>query len=351
MIIRTAATLHDWYETAPGRYLRDWEEAQFEQAVADAFGYHALQIGSLRVNALRANRMPHRWLALDAGAHPSLGECRLGHDLSLGTQPHTTGERAAAAGQEAATVAAHDEQNPAAPTPSARPDQAAPADAARPSPVDAADSGQTDEITAQSQQAADEPACPANLVFDARALPFFEESLDLVVLPHTLEFSADPHACLREVARVLVNEGRVVISGINPLSLWGARQWRGHAWRRLGGGDLYLPAQGEFISPWRLADWLRLLGFVVGPVHYGCWRASARTQRGMERLAWMDRWGERLWPVLGAAYCVTAVKRTAGATLMGKPWREVPRAAEVRVAAPRAPAPQSSALKRDDSLD
>ena len=336
MIIRTAATLHDWYETAPGRYLRDWEEAQFEQAVADAFGYHALQIGSLRVNALRANRMPHRWLALDAGAHPSVGEWRLG-DLGLDVLPG-----------EAPTQA--DVPNTA--TAEGQPDpggaDAAPSTARAPAPsADFAPSGACSQSAADASSESNGP----NLVFDARALPFFEESLDLVALPHTLEFSPDPHACLREVARVLVNEGRVVISGINPLSLWGARQWRGHAWRRLGGGDLYLPEQGEFISPWRLADWLRLLGFVVSPVHYGCWRAAARSQRGIDRLAWMDSWGERLWPVLGAAYCVTAVKRTAGATLMGKPWREVPRAAEVRVAAPRAPAPQSSAWKRDDSLD
>ena len=37
--------LHDWFETPPGRYLLAWEQAQFDQAVADMFGYHALQLG------------------------------------------------------------------------------------------------------------------------------------------------------------------------------------------------------------------------------------------------------------------------------------------------------------------
>ena len=55
--------LHDWFETPPGRYLLAWEQAQFDQAVADIFGYHALQLGLPAVDALRANRMPHRWLA------------------------------------------------------------------------------------------------------------------------------------------------------------------------------------------------------------------------------------------------------------------------------------------------
>ena len=331
--------MQDWLDTAPGQYLRDWEEAQFEQAVADAFGYHALQIGSLRVDALQANRMPHRWLALDAGAHPDAGDGDLNASVRPAADAHATGSQPDPIPPPAPPAAATDANPATADTaePGAAPTPSAPASQRASAARVAGDQGG--------------PGQAANLVFDARALPFFEESLDLVALPHTLEFSPDPHACLREVARVLVNEGRVVITGINPMSLWGARQWRGHFWRRMGGGDLYLPEQGEFISPWRVADWLRLLGFTVGPMHYGCWRATARSQRGLERLAWMDRWGERLWPVLGAAYCVTAIKRTASVTLMGKPWREVPRQAEVRVAAPRAPAPQSSALKRDDSLD
>ena len=53
-------------------------------------------------------------------------------------------------------------------------------------------------------------------------LPFDASSLDLVVLPHALELARDPHLALREVERVLVPEGRVVIVGFNPASLWGA---------------------------------------------------------------------------------------------------------------------------------
>ena len=56
--------LQDWFATPPGRYLLEWEQAQFDQAVADIFGYHALQLGAAGVDGLRTNRMPHRWLAL-----------------------------------------------------------------------------------------------------------------------------------------------------------------------------------------------------------------------------------------------------------------------------------------------
>ena len=52
------------FETPPGRYLAQWEQQTLDQAVVDQFGYHAVQLGLPIVDALRANRMPHRWLAL-----------------------------------------------------------------------------------------------------------------------------------------------------------------------------------------------------------------------------------------------------------------------------------------------
>jgi hypothetical protein len=84
-----------------------------------------------------------------------------------------------------------------------------------------------------------------------------------VVLPHALELARDPHQTLREVERVLVPEGRVVIVGFNPASLWGLRQRAGRVRAGWAGRNqpLYLPRAGEFIGYWRLRDWLRLLGF------------------------------------------------------------------------------------------
>jgi len=94
-----------------------------------------------------------------------------------------------------------------------------------------------------------------DLVLDPTALPFPEQSLDLVVLPHTLELSQDPHATLREVHRVLVPEGKLVVCGFNPASLWGLRQRRAHWGQRLGFNSGFLPQAGEFIGYWRLRDW------------------------------------------------------------------------------------------------
>jgi SAM-dependent methyltransferase len=229
-----AEALAAWLETPPGQYLLAWEQAQLDRVVADAFGFHALQIGLPRLDALRANRMPHRWLALD----------------------HRD-ERAAA-------LFAHGD-----------------------------------------------------------ALPFPERSLDLVVLPHSLEFARDPHQTLAEVERVLMPEGRLVILGFNPASLWGLRQRLGRARQAMGGkAPLFLPRPGEFIGYWRLRDWLRLLSFEVEGGRFGAYRPAIASEALLQRFAWMDRVGDRWWPVFGSVYMVLAVKRVRGMRLVGLAKRE-----------------------------
>jgi hypothetical protein len=140
------------------------------------------------------------------------------------------------------------------------------------------------------------------------------------VLPHTLELATDPHRALREVERVLVPEGRVVIVGFNPASPWGLRQRLGHVRHGVGidrAGAMFMPRSGEFIGYWRLRDWLRLLGFELEGGRFGCYRPPLRSERWLARCAWMDRVGERWWPVLGAVYLLCAVKRVRGMRLVG----------------------------------
>ncbi|MGD9774052.1 class I SAM-dependent methyltransferase [Diaphorobacter sp.] len=241
--------LHHWFDSAPGRYLLTWEQERYDELVADIFGYHALQLGMPGLQALRGNRMPHRWLALGAGQLPLM-------------------------------------------------------------------------------QSVGAPA--AQLLAEPVALPFAQASLDLVAMPHTLELSADPHAALREVQRVLVPEGRVVISGLNPWSLWGLHQRRARLYQRCGGGGrLYLP-DVELIAPGRLRDWLRLLDFELDSISFGCYRPAVTTERWLQRHGWMDGLGPRWWPILGAAYVMVAIKRVHGMRLLEPLWRKAPKSAAVK---------------------
>src|SRR3972149_643625 len=94
-------------------------------------------------------------------------------------------------------------------------------------------------------------------------LPFDTASLDLVLIPHVLEFAEHPHQILREVERVLMPEGSLVISGFNPRSLWGMRKTLGGMRSRALGCKQGYPWRGHFISLPRIKDWLALLGFEV----------------------------------------------------------------------------------------
>lgn len=246
--------LTQWLQTPAGRYVLEWEQWHLDGAVADLFGFHALQLGLPELDALRANRMPHRWVAVDGSDAASL------------------------AGEHAL------------------------------------------------------PRCAVALHCEFDALPFDSQSLDLVVLPHGLEQARDPHQALREVERVLVPEGRVVIVGFNPTSLWGLRQLLGRLRQRLRRGKpraLFLPSAGEFLGHRRLRDWLRLLSFEVETGRYGCYRPPLLSEKWMARMAWMDQAGERWWPVFGAVYFVVAVKKVRGMRLVGlaPARRQVPKAA------------------------
>ena len=155
------------------------------------------------------------------------------------------------------------------------------------------------------------------VALDFAELPFASQSLDLVVLPHVLEFAAEPHQVLREVERVLIPEGQVIICGFNPASLWGLRQ----SVRRITRSP-YLPVAGEFISLPRMKDWLKLLNLGVTRSHFGCYAPPARTTQWLNRFAFMENAGKRWWPYLGAVYMVHAVKRVKGMTLIGPAWNK-----------------------------
>ena len=165
------------------------------------------------------------------------------------------------------------------------------------------------------------------LVHDFAELPFATQSLDLVVLPHVLEFAAEPHQVLREVERVLIPEGQVIVCGFNPVSMWGARQVAG----RLTGAH-FLPLHGEFISVPRLKDWLKLLNMEINRGHFGCYAPPCATEQWLGRYAFMEKAGNRWWPYLGALYIVQAIKRVKGMRLIGPAWEK--RGARLRQVVP-----------------
>jgi SAM-dependent methyltransferase len=158
------------------------------------------------------------------------------------------------------------------------------------------------------------------------ALPIESDSVDVVLLPHTLEFEHDPHQVLREVERVLVPEGHVVILGFNPWSIWGI--W----WTiRLRRGKP--PWCGRFRSNMRIKDWLALLGFDTVMSQGYFFRPPFHHAGIMRRLSFMERFGKRWWSIFGGAYVLVGKKRVATFTPIKPRWR--PRRSMITADLPR----------------
>ncbi|MCU6435848.1 class I SAM-dependent methyltransferase [Undibacterium sp. Jales W-56] len=153
---------------------------------------------------------------------------------------------------------------------------------------------------------------PIVLCHDFCELPFDSHSIDLVVLPHILEFAGEPHQILREVERILIPEGRVIICGFNRASLWGARQAAGRLAK-----NYFLPKEGDFISVPRMKDWLKLLNMEVNHTDFGCYALPFSTEKWLKRSSLMEAAGSRWWPYLGATYTIQAIKRIKGMHLIG----------------------------------
>ncbi|MDX5363984.1 MAG: class I SAM-dependent methyltransferase [Pseudazoarcus pumilus] len=165
----------------------------------------------------------------------------------------------------------------------------------------------------------------AGVLAEPSELPFSTASLDLVVLPHVLEFARQPHHILREIERVLVPEGSIVIVGFNPFSLFGAR-------RLCSRGRGQLPWRGHYFSVPRLRDWLTLLGFEIEDTRFGCHAPPAHSAKWQERWQFMERAGKRWWPVCGGFFVIHAIKRVQGMRLITPKWRS--KAANAKSLAP-----------------
>jgi len=224
---------YQWYQSAPGRYLRRQEEPLYDHAVADLFGFNALQMGCLQMDLLRQSRIASRYRS-------------------------------------------------------------------------------SDFVT---------PGHQAHLHCSDDFLPFADASLDLLLLPHRLEFSERPHQTLREAERVIMPEGHLLISGFNPFSLWGAV----YAIKNLLPNKSCprdFPWSGRFISLTRLKDWLSLLGFEVVSVQMCCHMPPFEHKAWHRRFSFVSKLAARWLHMLGGVYFVVARKRVVCMTPLKPSWKK-----------------------------
>jgi len=148
----------------------------------------------------------------------------------------------------------------------------------------------------------------SDLIVDPAFLPFSSDVFSTVVLPHVLEHHALPHQVLREAHRVLMPEGHIVLTGFNPGSLIGLQRWlRPKA-----------VCPGRYYSVRRVIDWLQLLGFEVVSSSMFHYSPVLRSEKLKNTFQFLESVGDRWLPMLGGGYMISAKKRDAGATLVGR---------------------------------
>ena len=270
--MQSSLSFSEFLASPPGRYVLRWEQAHLDRAVADIFGYHAVQLGVPELDTLAENRMPLRLSVSDRLVNESAPSGNGSLDPS-------------------------------------------------------------DPNAAPGNGSFHPSASRVSVITRFEELPFATQSIDLVVMPHILEFAQEPHQVLREVDRVMVPEGQVIITGFNPASLWGLRQVLARA-----GARPYLPRDGQFISLPRIKDWLKLLSFEANRGRFGCYAPWAGSDAWLSRWSFMEKAGDRWWPVFGSVYLLHAVKRVRGMRVIGPVWK---RKEERRVALAPATTPRT----------
>ena len=149
----------------------------------------------------------------------------------------------------------------------------------------------------------------------AEELPIAMESVDVVLMPHILEYSNDTHRLLREMERILICEGYAVIIGINPFSLWGLCHLFFCWWNKM-------PWSGHLISVSRMKDWLSLLDFEIEKVKYFFFSPPVSSVKLLKKFLPLERFGQYCYPIFGGLYIVVAKKRATPLSPIKMKWQK-----------------------------
>ncbi|MCG8673282.1 MAG: class I SAM-dependent methyltransferase [Pseudomonadales bacterium] len=133
------------------------------------------------------------------------------------------------------------------------------------------------------------------------------DSIDVAVLHHTLDFDNNPHRLLREITRTLIPGGKLVVIGFNPWSLWGI-------FRLMRMKTAKIPWSGNFLSPYRVSDWLNLLDFEVEGCECAIFSPPNVSKAWSRYFGWLAYASKRWWSQRGAIYIMVATKRVAKVT-------------------------------------
>lgn len=145
-------------------------------------------------------------------------------------------------------------------------------------------------------------------------LPLLTGSVDLVILPHTLEFIDNPRQLLAEACRVIKPEGLIVICGFNPYSTWGIK--------KIFTKDQAAPWIGNFIQPNKIKTWLKLAEFEMENQTSAMFSPPVATQTLFEKFNFLETVGRKWCHSLGGTYMIAARAKVIPLTPIKLKWKQ-----------------------------
>lgn len=149
---------------------------------------------------------------------------------------------------------------------------------------------------------------------DFHELPFLTGSIDLAILPHTLEFVDNPRQLLTETCRIIKPEGLIVITGFNPYSIWGLKQ--------LFSNRKEIPWKTNFIQAQNIKNWLQLADFAMEKHLSTLFRPPITHPNLFRKLGFFELIGEKCFPILGGSYMIMARAKVIPLTPIKMKWKQ-----------------------------
>lgn len=145
-------------------------------------------------------------------------------------------------------------------------------------------------------------------------LPIASGSVDLVILPHTLEFVDNQRHLVTEASRLVKPEGLLMVFGFNPSSLWGLKKW----WVK----NEKMPWSGQFTHPSLIKKWLSLVDFELVRQDMLLFRPPFKQVSIFNKFSWLEKLGKYLFPFLGGVYVLTFQAKVIPLTPIKMHWKQ-----------------------------
>lgn len=146
---------------------------------------------------------------------------------------------------------------------------------------------------------------------DFHELPIASGSVDLVLLPHSLEYIDNPRQLLAEACRIVKPEGHIVILGFNPYSLWGLKRLLS---RRKG-----MPWKTHFILSSVVKSWLGLADFELVKQDFILYGPPLKRQIKFKFFDWL---GRICFKPAGGVYILIAKAKVTPLTPIRLRWQQ-----------------------------